>query len=124
MFRIVGNTIHITRGDIASFDVGMKRDDGRDYEFTSGDVIRFKVFEAKRCSEVVLEKDFEVSETTTKVTIFLGEDETRIGELINKPDKYWYEVILNPGTSTQTLIGYDIDGEKVFMLYPEGGEKV
>lgn len=123
MFQIVGETIHLTRGDVASFDLGMKRSDGRDYEFQVGDVVRFKVFEAKRCDNVFLQKDFEITENTTKVTLFLEGSETRIGDLINKPVKYWYEVELNPETAPHTLIGYDISGEKSLILYPEGGVK-
>ncbi len=43
-------------------------------------------------------------------------------EIINKPKKYCYEVILNPDTNEQTIIGYDTNGEKEFWLYPEGKE--
>ncbi len=123
MFQIIDNTIHLTRGDIASFDVEMMQSDGRYYEFQAGEVLRFKVFEAKQCDKILLQKDIEVTEPTTRVTIFLTGEETSIGPLINKPTKYWYEVELNPDTAPLTLIGYDINGEKLIMLYPEGGVK-
>ena len=47
-----------------------------------------------------------------------------IGEVINKPTNYWYEIELNPNTQPQTIIGYDEDGEKLFVLYPEGSDTV
>lgn len=49
-------------------------------------------------------------------------DETKIGEYISKPKEYWYEIELNPETYPQTIIGYDEDGPKVLILYPEGGD--
>ena len=58
----------------------------------------------------------------TAVTIFLGKEETTIGEITSKPKDYWYEVELNPETLPQTIIGYDEDGAKVFKLFPEGRE--
>jgi len=55
----------------------------------------------------------------------LSSDETRIGDYINKPVTYWYEIELNPNNNSTTIIGYDDDGPKQFKLYPEGknGEK-
>ena len=59
------------------------------------------------------------------VEIELTSDETRIGDYINKPVTYWYEIELNPNNNSTTIIGYDDDGPKQFKLYPEGknGEK-
>ena len=65
----------------------------------------------------------EVTEETTTVNISLESDDTKIGNLVNKPTKYWYEIELNPDTTPQTIVGYDLDGEKIFMLYPEGDDK-
>jgi hypothetical protein len=57
-----------------------------------------------------------------EVEIFLGEEDTKIGEVISKPKDYWYEVELNPFDHPQTIIGYDEDGAKVFKLFPEGDD--
>ncbi len=114
-------SINITRGDIAAFSVGAKAGEAN-YEFKVGDVIRFKVFTKKDCEDVVLQKDFTVTEPTEMVGITLEGEDTTIGEVISKPVDYWYEVELNPDTLPQTIIGYDENGAKVFKLYPEGGE--
>ena len=50
-----------------------------------------------------------------------GED-TKIGQVINKPIDYWYEIELNPEINPQTVIGYDNDGAKIFKLFPEGAD--
>lgn len=122
MFKInEDKSIYITRGDIATIDVTASVS-GEGYEFQEGDVVRFKVFEKKECENVVFQKDVLVAETRMKVSINLIGTDTKIGELINKPKDYWYEIELNPETAPQTIIGYDEEGAKVFRLYPEGSE--
>lgn len=122
MFKIIENTIHLTRGDIAKIEVKAKTDDETDYTFQKGDVVRLNVFKSKDCGCVVLTKDVTVNEESTSVDISLTSEDTTIGDLINKPVKYWYEIVLNPGTSEQTIIAYDLDGPKEFYLYPEAKE--
>lgn len=114
-------SIYGTRGDIMFFGVSAY-DDGEQYEFQAGDVVRFKVYAKKAADNVVLQKDFPVTEATKTVEIFLSEDDTKFGEVISKPTDYWYEVELNPGENPQTIIGYDEEGAKVFKLYPEGAD--
>ena len=113
-------TINITRGDACIISVTAQTGD-TNYEFRNGDIVRFKVFTKKNCSDVVLKKDVEVTETASVVQIPLDSDDTKIGGVINKPTDYWYEVELNPDTKPQTIIGYDENGAKIFKLYPEGG---
>lgn len=113
-------TINITRGDIATLAVYAKFN-GEPYEFKVGDVVRLKVFAKKDCADVVLKKDVNVTETTDVAEVVLNSEDTKIGEVINKPTDYWYEVELNPETDPQTIVGYDDDGAKVFRLFPEGG---
>lgn len=124
MFKINNDTkeIDITRGDVGTIVVTAKNDDGTNYTFQVGDIVRFNVFRKKDVATVELQKNVTVKEETIEVNISLTGEDTKIGELINKPTKYWYEVELNPETNPQTIIGYDEDGEKVFMLYPEGDE--
>lgn len=113
-------TIFCTRGDAAVFSIGANAGETA-YTFRVGDVVRFKVFGKKDCSNVVLQKDITVAEETDAVEIALDGDETAFGEVISKPVDYWYEVEINPETYPQTIIGYDESGAKVFRLYPEGG---
>lgn len=114
-------SISVTRGDSLLFSVSASGDEGV-YKFQPGDVVRFKVFGKKSCDDVVLEKDFPVTEESESVDIYLTKEDTKLGEIISKPVDYWYEVELNPLTEPQTIIGYDEDGPKVFKLFPEGGE--
>lgn len=124
MFKIDGTTkqISLTRGDAATIEIKAKNSDGTDYVFKVNDVVRFKVFKNKDCGCVVLQKDTKVMEEKNSINIDLTKEDTKIGEIISKPASYWYEVELNPDTNPQTIIGYDEDGAKVFMLYPEGGD--
>jgi len=116
-------TIHITRGDTAVIEIGCDGPDGNHYEFKTGDTVRFKVFERRNCDNVVLVKDVKVVKPTLTVDIELAESDTKIGDIINKPVNYWYEVELNPEQNPQTIIAYDAEGPKIFKLYPEGGER-
>ena len=122
MFKINDDlSIHLTRGDAVSITLNAQ-DNGANYTFRPGDLVRFKVFEKKACHCVELQKDIRVESDTEAVVIALTGDETKIGNEISKPVDYWYEVELNPETQPQTIIGYDEDGAKVFRLYPEGGD--
>ena len=112
MFKInTDGSIYVTRGDTCTISVAA-RVNGEPHKFGAGDVLRIKVYERKACHCVVLQKDFAVLYDTETVDLVLTERDTRIGELINKPVDYWYEIELNPLTSPQTIIGYDDDGAK------------
>ena len=93
-----------------------------DYTFQTGEVVRLSVAERKNEDNVVLRKEVEVEEDTKEIEIPLLSSDTKIGDIINKPITYWFEVELNPDTEQcQTIIGYDKDGAKEFILYPESG---
>lgn len=125
MFKINNDkSIYLTRGDIANILVTAKTSNGDLYTFQKGDVVRFKVFKRRDCGCVEIQKDTVIEEEATEVTIYLGKEDTKIGDVISKPTNYWYEVELNPNTKPQTIIGYDEDGEKLFVLYPEGSDTV
>ena len=113
------NSIYVTRGDILLFSV-QANNDGTPYTFQVGDVVRLCVVEKKAYENVVLQKDFPITTETDTVEICLSEADTKIGETISKAKDYWYEVVLNPDTNPQTIIGYDDDGAKIFKLFPEG----
>ena len=121
MFSFDGKDISVTRGDVLFFYV-VAEDDGVPHVFKQGDELRMKVFEKKGCDNVVLQRDFPVLEDTEQVPVFLSKEDTKIGESINKPKDYWYEIELNPNSNPQTIVGYSEDGPAVFRLLPEGGE--
>lgn len=114
-------SIYVTRGDIVFFELQID-DDGKNYKFQPGDVVRIKVYGKKDAENVVLQKDFPVTEVTESVDIYLTKEDTKIGEVISKPKDYWYEIELNPFDDPQTVIGYDEDGPRVFKLFPEGDD--
>lgn len=123
MFKIDSNTkqISITRGDVASIDVTATNETNGNHIFNVGDIVRFNVIKKKECNCIVLSKEVVVEEETTSVKINLTSQDTKIGEVINKPVEYWYEIEINPETECNTIIGYDESGAKIFKLYPEGG---
>ena len=86
--------------------------------FKNGDVIRFGVYgENEMDSAPYINKKVVVEGEQYYVNINLTSEDTKIGDYINEKTKYWWEVELN---EEQTLIGFDEDGPKIFMLYPEG----
>ena len=122
MFEILKDkTICLTRGDIANIVVSANLQDGQTYTFQPGDVIRLTVYKKRGCANVLIQKDITIREEAQTATICLEKEDTRFGDIISFPTDYWYEVELNPDTAPQTIIGYDVAGEKIFRLYPEGG---
>ena len=106
MFSINNDkSMHLTRGDIAIIEIGASKSETEDYTFKEGDIVRFRVFEKNHYENVVIQKDVTVESETTSVDISLYKEDTKIGELINKPKDYWYEIELNPDTLPQTIIG-------------------
>lgn len=123
IFDKKGNIEH-TRGDILPLGISTTNDDGSDYIFEVGDVVRFSIYKQGDCGCVELQKNVVVSEATKEVLIDLTKEDTKIGELISEPVVYNYEVELNPDTRPQTIIGYTVkDGAKLFTLTPEAGKK-
>lgn len=111
-------SIYLTRGDSASITFPIT------HSFNAGDIVRFQVFGKKDCAEVVLRKDFAIEAATDKLTIDLDGSETKLVDIINKPTDFWYEVEVNPGERSETIIGYDADGAKVLTLFPEGSDDI
>lgn len=123
LFEILNDkTICLTRGDIAKIVVSANLQDGKPYNFSPGDVVRFAVYKRLDCQCMVLKKDVTADAETESVVISLTMEDTKVGGVINKPVDYWYEIVINPDTDPQTIVGYDKLGAKIFRLYPEGSE--
>lgn len=118
MFKVDGTTIHCTRGDAGNIKFTVNNGE---YKFAKDDVITLKVYEKGNVDNVLLKKDVKITGESTSVIIELTTLDTKIGNVINKPAKYWYEISIN---DEHTVIGYDDEGTKEFILYPEGGEKL
>lgn len=122
MQKIDGTTIKLNRGDVLNLTLTLKNSDGSTYSFQNGDKVVFSIYNKGKLSEdAVFLKEVDVTETLQALEINLTSEETKIGELINKPVEYWYEIELN---NQYTVIGYDDTGAKIFMLFPEGSKVV
>ena len=123
-YNSITKQIQITRGDTTTLNITAKDSSGNDYTFPSNSVVRFMVAEKNNESNVVISKTIEVQEDTKTIVIKLSSEDTKIGEIINKPVVYWYEVsVEDENNEVQTIIGYDSTGAKEFVLYPEALEE-
>ena len=118
-------SIYVTLGDCIAFTVEAEDQNGESFTFSKGDVLRLRIFEKKNCSAVVLQKDFRITSKTNTVEMSLSSTETKFGDIISKPKDYWYEIELinEEAEASRTIIGYDMDGAKIFKLFPEGKDK-
>ena len=120
MQKIDGTTIKLNRGDVLNFTLTLSSSSGEPYVFQDGDKVEFSVYNKNKMSDnAVLLKEFVVSGSQQSVEINCTKEDTKLGDLINKPVEYWYEVELN---NEYTVIGYDDDGAKILMLFPEGSK--
>lgn len=112
MFRIDSDkNIEINRGDAGT--IKLTNNDGN---FSVGDLIKFSVVEKGNYKNVVLQKEIEIESASSIAYITLNPNDTRIGDVISKAMTYWYEIEYN---GNQTLIGYDSNKAKKFIIYPE-----
>lgn len=124
-------TIRITRGDKTSSEYNKLvvycpyEDTGEYHKFKPTDKLSIVVFEKKGYTkEEVMRKEYILKDLgyvaeTDSVELILTEEDTKVFPKSNKPITYWYDVVLNDST---TIIGYDEDGAKKFIVYPEAGE--
>ena len=116
-----GTTLHLTRGDRCSFKVYAREVKSQQLcYFPAGCYVTFAIVpRAGYTDGAVLRKTVDVLADTTEVEFNLDENDTKIGDMIDKKVKYWYNVVVNDDV---TIIGSDEDGEKVIFIYPEVGE--
>lgn len=116
--------INITYGDVGAFLVEAEDENGENYVFKIGDVVRLKVYRPYKPSEVMIQKDVVVTEEgNTQVNISLDKEDTEFEKLLKIQKDFWYEIILNHHDNPNTIIGFDKEGPKIFTIYPKGGEK-
>ena len=114
-------TIHITRGDKGGINVSARNyETGEKYSFPAGCNVSFVIVPQKGYTQgSILRKTVYVPLQTDEVYIPLTEEDTKIGNMIDKKEKYWYNIVVNDDI---TIVGSDQDGEKRVILYPEVGE--
>ena len=108
-------SIEINRGDAGTIRLTNKTGN-----FEINDKFKFSIVEKKNYNNVVFQKEYTVQEQSETFDIVLTNEDTKIGDIISKPTTYWYEIEYN---GEQTLIGYDDNGAKEFILYPEAPNK-
>lgn len=113
--------VHLTRGDRCILRVYMRDNKTQeDYLFPAGCYVTFAIVSKKGYTKGdVLRKKVYVHEDTYEVEISLTERDTKIANMIDKKQKYWYNVVVNDDI---TIIGSDDNGEKTIIIYPEVGE--
>lgn len=120
MQKINGTTILVNRGDELNLNLSLQLDSGDTYTFEQGDKVVFSLYNKGKMNEnAILIKEVDATPEATSLEISFTSEETKIGEMANKPVEYWYEIELN---DRYTVIGYDDTGAKLFMLYPEGSQ--
>lgn len=117
--KIIDKEIHINRGDRMLIEFSINNQDEK-YTFKDGDKIIFSIYGKKELDRSpILRKEIIPHIGSTSVDIDISGSEMKIGEMSNKPLEYWYEIELN---GEDTIIGYDDDGAKRIILYPEGAD--
>ena len=119
MYKVIDKNIYLNRGEKLSISVVNNSE-----PFKANDILKFSICKQGDYSTVVFQKEFTVDEEASEVVLSFTAAETKIGEPIKSGEKtYWYEIELN---DDQTLLGWDQNGPKLFVLWPEatteGGE--
>lgn len=128
-------TIYLTRGDVpGQFNriafyypiYNFETQKEEKYMFQLTDKIAFVVKEKKGYTkqevlriEKTLAEMGEVEPTEYPEIIFTEED-TKAFDLLDKKKTYWYDIVLN---DTTTILGYDTDGAKKLVIFPEAEEE-
>lgn len=110
-------TIHLTRGD-ATNDINKLVVSQEGVSFAANDKLKLIVVKKKGyTSEIVFSKEQTITDAGDEVEFELTEQETLQFPLENKKKEYWYDFVLNGDT---TILGYDEDNAKRFIVYPGG----
>ena len=108
-------TIEVNRGDRKSIKLISKKGN-----FEVGKHITFSIVEKKNYNNVIFQKTYTIFEDSNEFVFTLTKQDTTIGEIISKKVVYWYEIEYD---GDQTIIGYDKNKGKEFILYPEAPKK-
>lgn len=117
MFKFQNNTFHVTRGDSGSITIAYK--DGSVLPGT----ICFRVYGKDELnSEPLINKEIEIGSNITSYDLVIESNDTiaNMENPENGREEYWYELKIGP---TNTVLGYDEMGAKIFYLYPSGKDR-
>lgn len=107
--------IEINRGDRGT--IKLVSSNGK---FKVGDKLKFSVVDKKDYNNVLFQKEYTITEESNVAYLTLTSEDTKIGEITSKKMEYNYEIEYN---GELTLVGYDSEKGKKFILYPEAANK-
>lgn len=122
MFKIDGNkTIHINRGDMGRLTVNIDTG-GPGYALGPDSFARLSVYAAGDYTDLKFVREVYPGQVTNTVIFDIQPEDTKDNiEATNAPQTFWYEIEIDPiYDNAQTLVGYDTNGPKLFVVYPEG----
>lgn len=91
------------------------------YKFVVGNELILNIYERKGYDkEPVKSVEVTITEESEEAVIPLTESDTTFGEIPNKEITYWYDITLN---KDKTVVGFDENGEKEFIMYPAKGSE-
>lgn len=128
-------TLYLTRGDVTDrfhklafyypiYNFATKKEEK--YRFQLTDKITFVVKEKKGYTKTeVLRIEKTIAEMghiepTEYPEIEITEEDAKAFDLLDKKKTYWYDIVLN---DTTTILGYDVDGAKKLVVFPEAEEE-
>lgn len=117
MLKIKNKNIYLNRGDAVNIQVACNN-----ATFEKNDYIKFYIMEQDKAQNVLFEKKFTIEADSNTVNIALTSDETKtICPAFDTGYKtFWYEIEYN---GSITLMGYDDNGAKLLVIYPEAISK-
>ena len=91
------------------------------YEFQPGDKLTFNIYEKNGYDKEPLKtKEVIVEEKGQTADIPLTSEDTTFDKPVNKEKIYWYDITLNDDL---TVICFDEDGAKEYIMYPAKGDE-
>lgn len=124
MFKIENGNMLLNRGDSATIRI-----ENTSSNFLPGDCIKFSIMEKNNCNSVIFQKRYDVIEQSeTEPNVFeitlAPEDSKKFCPSFKTGTKtFWYEIELESGDFINTLVGYDDQGAKEFIVFPEASEE-
>lgn len=90
------------------------------YEFQIGDKLTFNIYNKKGYDEkTLMTKEVSVEQKGNSIDIPLTAKNTTFSNPINKATTFWYDITLN---DSMTVIGFDENEAKEFIMYPAKGD--
>lgn len=116
MLTIENDRISINKGDSGKIIFSLLENE-KPRNLIAGDVVRFAVYDKNNLeAEPKILKVVQVTEEKEEVEIEISASDTDFVKDASKLYKYWYQIEYDKNV----IIGYDKNGAKEFVIYPEG----